>query len=97
MRNNIDNPGFTVSSSRALDHERRSIAMAELVAIAGLALSIIVAATAVTVGIAHADVAGNVIDNEGGLFTIALLLGMIFIGIGGYSALTLPFHRQKKH
>jgi hypothetical protein len=56
-----------------------------------------VAATAVSVGIAHASVAGNVIDNEGSVFIIALLLGVIFIIIGGFSALSLPFHWPKKH
>jgi hypothetical protein len=97
MRNDIDSHGFSASSDRALGNERRSLALAELVTIIGLTLSTIVAATVVSVGIARADVVGNVVDNEGGLFTIALLLGMIFIGIGGYSALTMPFHRQKKH
>jgi hypothetical protein len=97
MRNDIDSHGFSASSDRALDNERRRLALAELVTIIGLTLSTIVAATVVSVGIARADVVGNVVDNEGSLFTIALLLGMIFIGIGGYSALTMPFHRQKKH
>jgi heme/copper-type cytochrome/quinol oxidase subunit 3 len=97
MRNDIDSPGFTAPCGRALGRERHNIAPAELVTIVGLALSTIIAATAVTVGIAHADVAGNVIDNEGSLFAVALLLGIVFIGIGGYSALTLPFHRHKKH
>jgi hypothetical protein len=97
MRNDIDSHGFSAPSARALGDERRSLALAELVAIIGLTLSTIVAATVVSVGIAHADVVGNVVDNEGGLFTLALLLGMIFIGIGGYSALTMSSHRQKKH
>ena len=96
MRNDIDSNGFSAPSARALGDERRSLALAELMTIIGLALSTIVAATVVTVGIAHADVAGNVIDNEGSLFAVALLLGIVFIGIGGYSALTLPFHRHKK-
>jgi hypothetical protein len=97
MRNDIDSHGFSAPSARALGDKRRSVALTELVTIIGLTLSTIIAATVVTVGMARADVAGNVIDNEGSLFTIALLLGVIFIGIGGYSALTLPFHRQKKH
>jgi hypothetical protein len=95
MRSDLDNSGFTAPSGRSLG--QRSVALTELIAIVGLVLSTVIAATAVTVGIAHADVVGNVVDNEGGLFTIALLLGMLFIGIGGYSALTLPLHRPKKH
>ena len=41
------------------------------------------AATVVSVGIARANVADNVIDNEGSLFAVALVLGLLFIGMGG--------------
>jgi hypothetical protein len=97
MRNGIDSPGFTAPNGRALGNERRTVALAELVAIVGLALSTIVAATVVSVGIARANVVGNVIDNEGSLFTVALLLGLIFIAMGGLTAFTLPGHKPKKH
>jgi hypothetical protein len=97
MRNDIDSPGFTAPNGRALGNERRTVAVAELVAIVGLALSTIVAATVVSVGIARANVVGNVIDNEGSLFTVALLLGLIFIAMGGLTAFTLPGHKPKKH
>jgi hypothetical protein len=93
MRN--DNPGFTAPTG--LGNERRTVALAELAAIVGLALSTIVAVTVVSVDMARASVAGNVIDNEAGLFTVALLLGLVFITVGGLSAFTLPGHRQKKH
>ena len=96
MRNGIDSPGFTAPNGRALGNERRAVALAELVTILGLALSTIVAATVVSVGIARANVVGNVIDNEGSLFAVALVLGLIFIAIGGLT-LTLPGHRPKKH
>ena len=97
MRDPFGKPGFTAPAGRTLGQERRSVVLAELIAILGLALSTIVAATVVSVGIARASVAGNVIDNEGSVFTIALLLGVIFIAIGGFSALSLPFHWPKKH
>jgi hypothetical protein len=97
MRNGIDSPGFTAPNGRALGNERRTVALAELVTIVGLALSTIVAATVVSVGIARANVVGNVIDNEGSLFTVALLLGLIFIAMGGLTAFTLPGHKPKKH
>ena len=79
-----------------LGNERRTVALAELIATVALAFSTIVAATVVSVGIARADVAGNVIDNEGSLFAVALLLGLLFIGMGGLTILTLP-HRSKRH
>jgi hypothetical protein len=97
MRNNIDSPGFTAPNGRTLGNEGRTVALAELVTIIGLALSTLVAATVVSVGIARANVVGNVIDNEGSLFMVALLLGLIFIGMGGLTAFTLPGHKPKKH
>ena len=97
MRKDIDSPGFTAPNGRALGNERRTVALAELMTIIGLALSTIVAATVVSVGIARANVVGNVIDNEGSLFTVALLLGLIFIAMGGLTAFTLPGHKPKKH
>jgi hypothetical protein len=66
------------------------------VATVGLALSVLVAATAVSIGVARADVATNVIDNESGLFAVALLLGLLFIGMGGLTAISLPHSRHKK-
>jgi hypothetical protein len=97
MRNSIVSPGFNAPSERALGNERSSIALAELATSVGLALSTIVAATVVSVGIARADVVGNVIDNEGSLFAVALLLGLIFIAMGGLTVFTLPGHKPKKH
>jgi heme/copper-type cytochrome/quinol oxidase subunit 3 len=72
------------------------VAAAELIASIGLAVSTLVAATVVSIGIARADVASNVIDNESGVFAIALLLGLLFIGMGGLTFLSLPHHRHKK-
>ena len=95
MRKSIEDTGFTPSADHSLGTERRTVALAELVAIATLALSTIVVATVVSAGIAHADVADGVIGHEGSLFGIALLLGLIFIGVSGVSV--LPGRRQKKY
>ena len=92
MRTPLDGSGFTAPPDRALGSERRRVAVAALIASAALAASTVVVATVVSVGIAHADVVGNVIDNEGSLFAIALLLGLLFIGMGGLNILTLPHH-----
>jgi hypothetical protein len=83
--NNIEGTGFTAPAGHALGQERRTVALAALIASAALAISTIVAATVVSVGIARASAADGVIDNEGGLFAAALLLGLIFIGIGGFT------------
>ena len=92
MRTPLDGSGFTAPADRALGHERRRVAVASLIASAALAFATVVVATVVSVGIARANVVDNVIDNEGGLFAVALLLGLLFIGMGGLTILTLP-HR----
>jgi Mg2+/citrate symporter len=85
MYDNIESAGFTAPAGRALGQERRTVALAALIASAALAISTIVAATVVSVGIARANVGDGVVDNEGSLFAIALLLGLVFIGIGGFT------------
>jgi hypothetical protein len=95
MRKPIEDTGFTPPADHPLGTERRTVVLAELVAIAALALSTIVVATVVSAGIAHANVADGVIGHEGSLFAVALLLGLIFIGVGGLSI--LPGGRPKKH
>ncbi|HEY2755888.1 MAG TPA: hypothetical protein VGJ01_09105 [Pseudolabrys sp.] len=82
-----ESTGFTPPLTRRLGRERRTVALAELVASMGLAVATVIAATAVTVGIARADAATNVIDQESSLFAIALLLGLAFIAIGGLAVL----------
>jgi hypothetical protein len=85
MRKHIDHTGFDAPVSRPLGNERRVVAFAELITIFALALSTIVVGTVVSVGIARADVASGVIDNESGLFGVALLLGLIFLALGGFT------------
>jgi Na+/pantothenate symporter len=96
MRKHIPSVGFSAPAGRAPGSGRRTAAFAELLAAFALALSVLVAATVVSIGVARADVATNVIDNEGGLFLMALLLGLLFIGMGGLTALWLPHPRHKK-
>ncbi len=97
MRRPVQSAGFMPPAQRVLGRERRNVVIAELVTTIALALCTLLAVTVVTVGIAHADVVGNVIDNESSLFAIALLLGLLFIGMGGLTILSLPHpHRHKK-
>ena len=96
MRKPLESPGFTPRSGRKLGREHRTAALAELVTTIALALSTLVAVTAVSVGIARADVAANIIDHESSLFAIALMLGLLFVGMGGLTVLTLPGHTPRK-
>jgi hypothetical protein len=88
--------GFSAPVEHVLGQERRTVAVAALIATVGLALATVVAATVVSVGFARASVASNVIDNEGSLFAIALLLGVLFIGMGGLTILSLPADKTKQ-
>jgi hypothetical protein len=96
MRKHIESNGFAAPVERALVTERRSRILAELFAIGGLVASTLVAATVISMGVARAQVADGVIDNEGGLFAIALVLGLVFIAIGGFSLLP-PRARRHRH
>lgn len=96
MSKHFEKTGFTPPADRVLGREHRRAACAELVATVALVICTLIAATAVSVGIARADAAGAIIDNEAGLFAIALLLGLLFAAMGGLTALTLPGHRLRK-
>ncbi len=90
------NAGFAAPNGRALGVERYTVALAELAAIVGLATSTVVAATVISVGIARASVADGVVGNEANLFAVALVLGLIFIAVGGF-ALLPPGMRRHRH
>ena len=96
MRKRIEFAGFGHPGDRPLGAEHRSVALSELVASLALAFCTLIAATVVSIGIARADVASNVIDNEGSVFVVALVLGLLFIGMGGLTILSLPHHPNKK-
>ena len=83
----ITSAGFAPPANRKLGAEHRTVAIAEFIASLSLAVSILVV---VSVSVARADVVSGVIDNEGGVFAIALLLGLLFIGMGGVTIVSLP-------
>jgi heme/copper-type cytochrome/quinol oxidase subunit 3 len=96
MRKHLKPAGFTPPANRVFGSEHRTVAFAELIATVTLVLSTLIAATAVSVGIARADVASSVIDNEFSLFAIALLLGLLFVGVGGLTMLSFPHHPRHR-
>lgn len=82
----IDGAGFTPPTGRALGRERRIVIVAELIATLALALCTLVAVTVVSVGMARANVIANVVGHESSLFGIALMLGLLFVVMGGITA-----------
>lgn len=59
----------------------------ELIATVALALSTLVAITAVSIGIARADVLGARADADAAPLAIALFIGLLLSGMGGLTAL----------
>jgi hypothetical protein len=69
--------------------KHRSTACVELLATAGLAVSTAIAMTAVSIGIARADVAGAVAAGDGMPFAVALCIGLLLSTMGGLTVLML--------
>jgi hypothetical protein len=87
--------------SAGYGHERpsaakhRSITFVELITTAALALSTAVAVTAVSIGIARADVAGSVGNGDGAPLAIAVFVGLLLSGMGALTALMASEERGR--
>lgn len=68
------------------ESQTRRAAPVELITTVLLALSTMVAATAVSIGIARADVFGMRADGDTSPFAIALLIGLLLLAMGGLTA-----------
>jgi hypothetical protein len=66
---------------------RRSVAFVELITTAALALSTAVAVTAVSIGIARAEVIGTVTKGDSASFAVALLIGLLLSAVSAASAI----------
>jgi hypothetical protein len=69
------------------ESRRRPVALVELIAAVALVLSTVVAVTAVSIGIARADVFGIRTDADSASLAIALLIGLLLLAMGGFTAL----------
>jgi hypothetical protein len=78
--------GVEREASQATAPKHRSIAFVELVTTAALALSTAVAVTAVSIGIARADVVGSVAKGNGAPFAVALLIALLLSAAGALTA-----------
>jgi hypothetical protein len=58
----------------------------ELITTAALAISTAVAATAVSIGIARADVIAGGMRSEGRALALALIVGLLLLALGGLGA-----------
>jgi hypothetical protein len=79
--------GIEQEARAASARKRRSIVCVELLTTAALALSTAVAVTAVSIGIARADVVSSVAKGDGAPFAVALLIGLLLAAMGGLTAI----------
>lgn len=75
--------GHTLQSERPV--EPKPIVLAELIASVALALSTVVAATAVSIGIARAETVGALADGGGGQLSVALVVGLFLASVGVFT------------
>jgi hypothetical protein len=66
----------------------------ELLATLSLAVSLIVAATAVSIGVARAQVSGVVHHSDGAPLALAIFLGLMLTAMGGLTAVAVGKHRS---
>src|SRR5947208_11595834 len=80
---------------QAAAQKRGSIAFVELITTAALALSTAVAATAVSIGIARADVLGAVTHGDTTPLAIALCFGLLLVAMGALTAVVALASRRE--
>ncbi|MBX6329175.1 MAG: hypothetical protein IRY89_11425 [Pseudolabrys sp.] len=95
MREPLEIAGFRPPIDDGPGRARRAAAFAALAATAGLAASTLVAAVALTIDVARAHAPESVVDNEGGLFGLALLLGLLFLAMTGLSLAPRDKHGER--
>lgn len=77
---------------QSADGKHGSILFVELFTSAALALSTAVAVTAVSIGMARADVIGSVTHGDSVSLAIAIFMAMLFSAMGGLTALMARGH-----
>jgi hypothetical protein len=75
---------------------RRRHAGVELIATGALAVSLVIAATAVSIGATRAQVLGVVGDGRDASLALAALLGLVLAGVAGMGGLTAARNRMSR-
>jgi len=97
-RDQIAGIGFQHPVRRERPLTPRKIAFAQLIMTSALVISIAVAATAVGIGIARADVTGTLHSGgHDGTIAIAAFLGLLIAGMGGITAAVTRHAGGKAH
>jgi hypothetical protein len=93
---NKQGAAFDASALDVPAPRRRPGALVELITTAALALSTVVAVTAVSIGIARADVLGLRTEGDTAPLAIALLIGLLLSAMGGFTAIMAETSRKGK-
>ncbi|HTV35529.1 MAG TPA: hypothetical protein VMF12_03785 [Xanthobacteraceae bacterium] len=87
--------GFASPATERKFSKRRSAGI-ELLATVALAVSFVIAATAVSIGMARAQALGAVPHSNGTPLAIAVFLGLVLAGMGGLTALAARDQRSTR-
>jgi hypothetical protein len=87
--------GFASPASEKKVSKRR--ARIELFATLSLTVSLIIAATAVSIGMAHAQAFGAGRQSDGAPLALAIFLGLLLVGMGGLTAIAAHERRSPPH
>jgi hypothetical protein len=68
----------------------------ELFATLSLAVSLVIAATAVSISMARAQTFGAAHHSDGAPLALAIFLGLILVGMGGLTAIAAREHRSPR-
>jgi hypothetical protein len=79
--------GAATAQGHAAARRHRSTVSIELITTAALAISTVVAVTAVSIGIARTDAIGTVAAGEGAPIAIALFVALLIAAIGTFTAI----------
>jgi hypothetical protein len=79
----------------AAEPELKPVALVQLIATVTLALSTLIVATAVSIGLARADVAGAVTSPDAAGLAAGGLIGLWLIGMVGLAAARNAAHRRR--
>src|SRR5262249_33567326 len=84
--------GLEAMTKELIEQSRKRPALADVALITttiALVISLAIAATVVSIGIARADTFGHIAQSDGGRFAVTALLGFVIAGAGGLTAAML--------
>jgi hypothetical protein len=82
----------TAMTKELIEHSRKRHEFADgalIITTVTLVVSLVIAATAVSIGIARADTLGPMAESGSGRFALTVFLGLVIAGMGGLTAAML--------